>query len=172
GNVVADAGTDSGPPPVNDCAYYYCPPISSDGGLVVITFGNPDGGDGGMGFSLDGGQTGSYGNGVTVNPNGQVTLSSTDIQLNFALIANWTRGTVSKFDTKNSLPDGGIIELARYISVIPIDGLGNTNHSTSAQVYNPSRTAIDINSDFWVANFAANKNQYFSATKIAGNTYD
>src|SRR5208283_5502757 len=100
GNVVADAGTDSGPPPVNDCAYYYCPPISSDGGLVVITFGNPDGGDGGMGFSLDGGQTGSYGNGVTVNPNGQVTLSSTDIQLNFALIANWTRGTVSKFDTK------------------------------------------------------------------------
>src|SRR5208283_1268883 len=90
GNVVADAGTDSGPPPVNDCAYYYCPPISSDGGLVVITFGNPD---------------------------------------------------------------GGIIELARYISVIPIDGLGNPNHSTSAQVYNPSRTAIDINSDFWVANF-------------------
>ncbi|MGO9063998.1 MAG: hypothetical protein ACLPM8_14390 [Myxococcaceae bacterium] len=167
-----DGGQDSGP--IDPCAYYYCPPPSTDGGPVTIGFGNPDGGGGGggMGFTLDGGTAGSYGNGVTVDPNGRVTLSSTDIQLNFALIANWTMGTVSKFDTKNSLPDGGIIELARYISVIPIDGLGNTNHSTSAEVYNPSRTAIDINSDFWVANFAANKNQYFSATKIAGNTYD
>jgi hypothetical protein len=161
-----DSGTDAG----NPCDFIYCPPPNTDGGPVTIGFGNIDGGAGG--FSLDGGNAGSYGNGVTVDPNGRVTLSSTDVQLNFALIANWTMGTVSKYDTKNLLPDGGIHEVARYVSVIPIDGMGNPNHSTSAQVYNPSRTAIDINSDFWVANFAANKNQYFSATKIAGNTFD
>ncbi len=162
-----DAGPDGGT--VNPCEFIYCPPPSTDGGPVTIGFGNSDGG---QGFTLDGGNAGSMGNGVTVDPLGRVTLSSTDVQLNFALIANWTMGTVSKYDTKNLLPDGGIHELARYISVIPVDGKGNPNHSTSAQVYNPSRTAIDINTDFWVANFAANKNQYFSATKIAGNTFD
>jgi len=172
GGTVADAGPvdagfDAGQDP---CEFIYCPPPSTDGGPVTIGFGNTDGGGGG--FTLDGGTAGSMGNGVTVDPMGRVTLSSTDLQLNFALIANWTMGTVSKYDTKNLLPDGGIHELARYVSVIPIDGLGNTNHSTSAEVYNPSRTAIDINSDFWVANFSANKNQYFSATKIAGNIYD
>src|SRR5450432_3195565 len=165
GSFVPDGGPDAG----NPCEFIYCPQ-DSDGGPVTIGFGNIDGGAGG--FTLDGGNAGSFGNGVTVDPNGRVTLSSTDLQLNFALIANWTMGTVSKYDTKNLLPDGGIHEVARYISVIPIDGKGNPNHSTSAQVYNPSRTAIDINSDFWVANFAANKNQYFSATKIAGNTFD
>jgi hypothetical protein len=172
GGAVTDAGFDGGTDgggTVNPCEFIYCPPPSTDGGPVQIGFGNTDGGSG---FTLDGGTAGSMGNGVTVDPMGQVTLSSTDVQLNFALIANWTMGTVSKYDTKNLLPDGGIHELARYISVIPIDGLGNTNHSTSAQVYNPSRTAIDINTDFWVANFSANKNQYFSATKIAGNTFD
>lgn len=168
---VPDSGVPDGglPDSGNPCDFIYCPPPSTDGGPVEINFGN---GDGGTSFTLDGGTAGSFGNGVTVDPNGRVTLSSTDVQLNFALIANWTKGTVSKYDTKNLLPDGGIHELARYISVIPIDGQGNTNHSTSAQVYNPSRTAIDINSDFWVANFAANANQYFSATKIAGNTFD
>jgi hypothetical protein len=173
GGTSLDGGPDAGPdggPIVNPCEFIYCPPSSTDGGPVSIGFGNLDGGQGG--FTLDGGTAGSMGNGVTVDPMGRVTLSSTDLQLNFALIANWTMGTVSKYDTKNLLPDGGIHELARYISVIPIDGLGNTNHSTSAQVYNPSRTAIDINTDFWVANFSANKNQYFSATKIAGNTFD
>ena len=170
GGVPDGGGPDGGlPDSGNPCDFIYCPPASTDGGPVEINFGN---GDGGTAFTLDGGTAGSMGNGVTVDPNGRVTLSSTDVQLNFALIANWTKGTVSKYDTKNLLPDGGIHELARYVSVIPIDGLGNTNHSTSAQVYNPSRTAIDINSDFWVANFAANANQYFSATKIAGNTFD
>lgn len=175
GTDAGDSGPDGGDGGhiIDPCAYYPCPPPSGDGGPVSIGFGNPDGGDGGSSsFTLDGGAAGSYGNGVTVDPNGRVTLSSTDVQLNFALIANWTMGTVSKYDTKNLLPDGGIHELARYISVIPVDGLGNTNHSTSAQTYNPSRTTIDINSDFWVANFAANKNQYFSATKIAGNLFD
>jgi large repetitive protein len=154
---------------VDPCEFIYCPPPSTDGGPVTIGFGNTDGG---QGFTLDGGTAGSMGNGVTVDPMGRVTLSSEDLQLNFALIANYTKGTVSKYDTKNLLPDGGIHEVGRYISVIPIDGKGNTNHSSSAQVYNPSRTAIDINSDFWVANFSANANQYFSATKIAGNTFD
>jgi hypothetical protein len=171
GPLTDGGGPDGGDggPVVDPCQFIYCPPPSSDGGPVQIGFGDTDGG---TSFTLDGGTAGSIGNGVTVDPMGRITLSSTDVQLNFALIANWTMGTVSKYDTKNLLPDGGIHEVARYISVIPIDGQGNPNHSTSAQVYNPSRTAIDINSDFWVANFAANKNQYFSATKIAGNTFD
>ena len=168
--TVTDGGPDAGPDGGQDvCEFIYCPPPNTDGGPVQIQFGN---GDGGTAFTLDGGTAGSIGNGVTVDPMGRVTLSSTDVQLNFALIANWTMGTVSKYDTKNLLPDGGIHELARYISVIPIDGQGNPNHSSSARVYNPSRTAIDINSDFWVANFAANANEYFSATKIAGNLFD
>jgi hypothetical protein len=168
---LTDAGQDAGQPDAgpDPCEFIYCPPVSTDGGPVQIGFGNTDGG---QTFTLDGGTAGSMGNGVTVDPLGRITLSSTDVQLNFALIANWTMGTVSKYDTKNLLPDGGIHEVARYISVIPVDGQGNPNHSNSSQVYNPSRTAIDINSDFWVANFAANKNQYFSATKIAGNTFD
>ena len=160
-----DAGFDAG----TDCRFIYCVPLSPDGGPVVIPFGDADGG---QTFTLDGGTTGSYGNGVTVDPNGNITLSSTDFQLNFAVIANWKMGTVSKYDTKNPLPDGGIHELARYISVVPVNGLGQSNHSSSAQVYDPSRTAIDINSDIWVANFASHPNQYFSATKIAGNPYN
>jgi len=162
-----DAGDGGGV--VDPCRFIYCPPPSTDGGPVVIDFGNTDGG---QSFSLDGGTTGSYGNGVTVDPNGHITLSSSDFQLNFAVIANWKMGTVSKYDTKNLLPDGGIHELARYISVLPVNGLGQTNNSTSAQVYDPSRTAIDINSDIWVANFASHPNQYFSVTKIAGNPYN
>jgi hypothetical protein len=160
-------GSDGGP---DICKIIYCPPDGGfDGGPIVIDFGNTDGG---QSFNLDGGSAGSYGNGVTVDPNGHITLSSTDFQLNFAVIANWKMGTVSKYDTKNLLPDGGIHELARYISVVPVDGLGQPNHSTSAQVYDPSRTAIDINSDIWVANFASHANEYFSVTKIAGNPYN
>ena len=156
-------GGGGGPGP---CEIVVCPPPSDGGFSGTIPF-PPDGG-----FRLDGGSVGTSGDGVTVDPNGKITLNSQDIQINFAWIANWKMGTVSKYDTRNFLPDGGIHEVGRYISVFPQDGLGHTNHSTSRSVYDPSRTAIDINGDMWVANFASHANEYFSVTKVAGSLFN
>ena len=142
-----NTGNDGGPN-VDICQIIVCPPQVDGGFSGTIDF-PPDGG-----FSLDGG-VGTGGDGVTVDPLGRITLNSQDIQINYAWIANWKMGTVSKFDTRNALPDGGIHEVGRYISVFPLDGLGRRNHSSSASVYDPSRTAIDINGDMWVANFAS-----------------
>ena len=150
---------------VDICKVIVCPPAVDGGFSGTIDF-PPDGG-----FNLDGG-LGTSGDGVTVDPSGRITLNSQDIEINYAWIANWKMGTVSKFDTKNLLPDGGIHEVGRYISVFPLDGLGRRNHSTSASVYDPSRTAIDINGDMWVANFASHANEYFSVTKVAGNPFN
>ena len=142
-----------------------CPPVVDGGFSGTIEF-PPDGG-----FSLDGG-VGTSGDGVTVDPLGRITLNSQDIEINYAWIANWKMGTVSKFDTKNPLPDGGIHEVGRYVSVFPLDGLGRRNHTSSASVYDPSRTAIDINGDMWVANFASHAGQFFNVTKVAGSPFN
>ena len=158
-------GQDGGQQITDPCQIIACPPAVDGGFSGTIAF-PPDGG-----FSLDGG-VGTGGNGVTVDPLGRITLDSQDIEINYAWIANWKMGTVSKYDTKNLLPDGGIHEVGRYISVFPLDGLGRRNHSSSASVYDPSRTAIDINGDMWVANFASHANQYFSVTKIAGSLFN
>ncbi|HTS82775.1 MAG TPA: hypothetical protein VMH40_19390 [Myxococcaceae bacterium] len=167
GNVIGggDAGPDGGQSITDPCQIIVCPPTVDGGFSGTIDF-PPDGG-----FNLDGG-VGTSGDGVTVDPMGRITLNSQDVQINYAWIANWKMGTVSKYDTKNLLPDGGIHEVGRYISVFPLDGLGRTNHSSAASVYNPSRTAIDINGDMWVANFAANTGQYFSVTKVAGSLFN
>src|SRR5262249_52834401 len=164
GVLLPDGGhglPDSGRP-IDICGIVVCPPQVDGGFSGTISF-PPDGG-----FSLDGGSVGTGGDGVSVDPSGRITLDSQDVQINFAWIANWKMGTVSKYDTKNLLPDGGIHEVGRYISVFPLDGLGRRNNSSAASVYDPSRTAIDINGDMWVANFASHANQYFSVTKIAG----
>jgi hypothetical protein len=158
GFLLPDAG--------DPCKIVFCAPPNPDGGFGGTTDFPPAGG-----FNLDGG-TGTSGDGVIVDPMGRITLNSQDIQLNYAWIANWRMGTVSKFDTRNFLPDGGIHEVGRYISVFPRDGLGNPNHSSAASVYDPSRTAIDINGDMWVANFASHANQYFSVTKVAGSLFN
>ncbi|HUM09574.1 MAG TPA: hypothetical protein VLT82_01370 [Myxococcaceae bacterium] len=160
-----DGGDGGGPSVTDPCQVIVCPPVVDGGFSGTIAF-PPDGG-----FSLDGG-VGTSGDGVTVDPMGRITLNSQDIEINFAWIANWKMGTVSKFDTKNLLPDGGIHEVGRYISVFPLDGLGRRNHSSSASVYDPSRTAIDINGDMWVANFASHANQYFSVTKVSGSLFN
>ncbi len=159
------SGSDGGSNVTDPCQIIVCPPVVDGGFSGTIDF-PPDGG-----FSLDGG-LGTGGNGVTVDPLGRITLNSQDIEINYAWIANWKMGTVSKYDTKNLLPDGGIHEVGRYISVFPLDGLGRRNNSSSASVYDPSRTAIDINGDMWVANFASHANQYFSVTKIAGSLFN
>jgi hypothetical protein len=167
GNNGTDGGPgdDGGQNVTDPCKVIVCPPVVDGGFSGTIDF-PPDGG-----FNLDGG-VGTSGDGVTVDPMGRITLNSQDIEINYAWIANWKMGTVSKFDTKNLLPDGGIHEVGRYISVFPLDGLGRRNHSSSASVYDPSRTAIDINGDMWVANFASHANQFFSVTKVAGNPFN
>ncbi len=165
GSDGGNPGQDGGLQITDPCQIIACPPAVDGGFSGTIAF-PPDGG-----FSLDGG-VGTGGNGVTVDPLGRITLDSQDIEINYAWIANWKMGTVSKYDTKNLLPDGGIHEVGRYISVFPLDGLGRPNHSSSASVYDPSRTAIDINGDMWVANFASHANQYFSVTKIAGSLFN
>ncbi len=164
-NVTTDGGNDGGQNVTDPCKIIVCPPVVDGGFSGTIDF-PPDGG-----FNLDGG-VGTSGDGVTVDPLGRITLNSQDIEINYAWIANWKMGTVSKFDTKNLLPDGGIHEVGRYISVFPLDGLGRRNHTSAASVYDPSRTAIDINGDMWVANFASHANQFFNVTKVAGNPFN
>jgi streptogramin lyase len=165
GNPDGGGGDGGGQNVTDPCKVIVCPPPADGGFSGTIDF-PPDGG-----FSLDGG-VGTSGDGVSVDPLGRITLNNQDIEINFAWIANWKMGTVSKFDTKNLLPDGGIHEVGRYVSVFPLDGLGRRNHSSSASVYDPSRTAIDINGDMWVANFASHANQYFSVSKVAGSLFN
>src|SRR5262249_11208126 len=166
GNVTTDGGNDGGGNTVTDpCKIIVCPPPVDGGFSGTIDF-PPDGG-----FNLDGG-VGTSGDGVTVDPSGRITLNSQDIEINYAWLANWKMGTVSKFDAKSSLPDGGTHEVGRYISVFPLDGRGRRTNSSSASVYDPSRTAIDVNGDMWVANFASHANQYFSVTKVAGSLFN
>jgi hypothetical protein len=115
-------------------------------------------------FVLDGGPNGT-GDGVTYGPDGGIILSNNSTALHFAWIANATAGTVSKFDTQTGN------EVARYYSVIPIDGLGRTDGGvtflTTNQANSPSRTAIDLNGDVWVANRAPGAQG--SVTKIAND---
>src|SRR5713101_2832235 len=116
-------------------------------------------------FHLDAGNGGS-GSGVTFGPDGGLVLSSNDVNLHYAWIANSSAGTVSKFDT-----DTGN-EVARYYSVIPIDGLGIPNGlvaDSTGVVNSPSRTALDLAGNVWIANRAPGLQG--SATKIA-NTLD
>ena len=115
-------------------------------------------------FSLDGG-TGGVGNGVSLAPDGGIMLSTNSAELHFAWIANSSAGTVSKFDTRTGN------EVARYYSVIPLDGLGRRDGGvarlTADQANSPSRTAIDLNGDVWVANRAPDYQG--SVTKIAND---
>ncbi|MFL5321696.1 MAG: hypothetical protein ACJ790_18685, partial [Myxococcaceae bacterium] len=133
--------------------------------------GDEDGGDGTsvigvdpFGFILDGGSN-SSGDGVKPHPDGGITLDSNEVQLHFMWIANNTEGTVSKFDTKTGK------EVGRYYSVIPINGAGANNGLTGDPAYgnSPSRTAIDLYGDMWVANRAPGTGKQGSATKIAND---
>jgi hypothetical protein len=120
------------------------------------------------GFSLDGGVDGT-GDGVTVDPNGNVVLNAGSTQFYFMWIANADNGWVSKYDTRTGK------EVGRYFSVIPKDCsnspmgppcTGGQVHDLRAnRSYSPSRTAIDVFGDVWVANRAPYSQG--SVTKIA-----
>ncbi len=85
---------------------------SYDGGPIV---GNvPPGG-----FNLDGGSTdggpSEGGNGVSMTPDGGLTLNTNTQEFYFMWIANNDHGWVSKYDTRTGK------EVGRYWSVIPLD---------------------------------------------------
>jgi hypothetical protein len=153
-------------------------PFDPDAGSTV---GVPPGG-----FRLDGGSGGDGGTGglpapagenVQLDPEGNIILGGGRTELSFAWIANNDNNTVSKYDTRPfTLSDGGLIlrEVGRYHAAIPIDGrarpdggVGYPNGLRGNEGHNPSRTAVDLFGDVWVANRAANIQG--SVTKIANN---
>ncbi len=133
---------------------------------------NPTGpGSGGPGFSLDGGDN-SQGNGVKLDPDaGYIVLNSGSQEFYFMWIANNDQGWVSKYDTRTGR------EVGRYYSTIPKDCAGSPGPPCANgagqqalrynQGNNPSRTAIDIYGDVWVANRAVSVQG--SVTKIAND---
>jgi hypothetical protein len=139
---------------------------SSDGGIGdlprdsgIIVQGNDAGG-----ITLDGG-SGGYGSGVTLGPDGGVVLDSRQIDLHYAWIANSSAGTVSKFDTKTGN------EVARYYTVVPRNGVGQLATNVDYSQHNsPSRTAIDLYGNVWIANRAPGLQG--TVTKIANDVSD
>jgi len=139
--------------------------------------GGPDGGgpgDGGIitggvdpgGWTIDGGGGGGSG-GVAVGPDGGLVLDTRSIDLHFAWIANSGEGWVSKFDTRSGK------EVGRYFTVIPKDGQGNPQLSLRYDYLggnSPSRTAIDLFGNVWIANRAPGLQG--SVTKIANDLSD
>src|SRR5207302_10064581 len=86
---------------------------------------------------------------------GNVTLNTGTLEFHFMWIANSSQGTVSKYDTRTGK------EVGRYYSVVPKDcsnSLGppcDSGKITSLRGNagnSPSRTAIDLYGDMWVAN--------------------
>lgn len=147
----ADAGPDAGPD-------------TGDGGPVDPTEDDAGVGVPPGGFDLDGGiSSGAVTvDGVQVDPvDGAIILGGGSTALAFAWIANNSIGTVSKFDTRTGA------EVGRYHAVIPIDGLGQPNGLRGNEANNPSRTAVDLFGDVWVANRA--ENVQGSVTKIANS---
>ncbi len=137
-------------------------PYDPDAGITQP--GRPDGG-----FALDGGTTDlSGGDNVQLDSDGNIVLGGGSTELAFAWIANNDQNTVSKFDTRTGK------EVGRYHAVIPIDGrtkpdgtVGYPNGLRGNDGNNPSRTAVDLFGDVWVANRAASTQG--SVTKIAND---
>lgn len=142
-----------------------------DAGDGTTTGGVPPGG-----FSIDGGTTTGQGTGVQLDPNGNIVLSTGSTEFHFMWIANDARGWVSKFDTRTGR------EVGRYWSVIPKDCANSAGPPcaggavtalragpTAADSWHPSRTALDLAGDVWIANRGIEKQG--SVTKIANAEY-
>jgi hypothetical protein len=158
---IADGGQDGGGGGGN---------TGGDGGVIfepdagTTIPGRPDGGfpgDAGTG-PLNGGDN------VQVDSDGNIVLGGGKTELAFAWIANNDRNTVSKYDTRTGK------EVGRYHAAIPIDGrtkpdgtVGYPNGLRGNEANNPSRTAVDLYGDVWVANRA--QSTQGSVTKISNN---
>jgi hypothetical protein len=99
--------------------------------------------------------------GVQVDPEGNIILGGGSTALAFAWIANNNAGTVSKYDTRTGR------EVGRYHAVVPVDGKNQPNGLSGRDANNPSRTAVDLFGDVWVANRALGVQG--SVTKIANS---
>ncbi|MDY7224763.1 hypothetical protein [Hyalangium rubrum] len=144
---------------------------------------NPDSGTsvgvdpGDFNLDGDGGLPGGGSENVQTDPEGNIVLGGGRTELSFAWIANNDNNTVSKFDTRPfTLSDGGVIlrEVGRYHAAIPLDGrprddggVGYPNGLRGNDGNNPSRTAVDLFGDVWVANRAQTTTG--SVTKIANS---
>ena len=131
-------------------------PGDEDGGNTSV--GIPPGG-----FDLDGGVSSGavQVDGVQQDPEGNIILGGGSTALAFAWIANNSAGTVSKYDTRTAK------EVGRYHAVIPVDGKGQSNGLRGNEANMPSRTAVDLFGDVWVANRA--QDVQGSVTKIANS---
>ena len=134
-------------------------------GTTAVAFG-PDAGNP---FTLDGG-VGGQGDGVKLDPNGFVVLNQGSTEFYFMWIANDSQGWVSKYDTRTGR------EVGRYYSVIPKDcsnsagppcAGGQVHNMQATQTWHPSRTALDLNGDMFVANRGVGLQG--SVTKIAND---
>lgn len=149
----------------------------TDGGSTLpVNDGIFNGGTGDAGFNLDPAADAGTGSGVIVDPQGNLILSDEKVDLHFMWIANFTVGTVSKYDTDPTVNGTGPAkELGRYWAVIPRRADGSTNTATAYDPaapakFSPSRTALDLYGDVWVANRATNVGG--SVTKIANDPAD
>ncbi|HYI03095.1 hypothetical protein [Hyalangium sp.] len=158
GDPITDGGQDGGGNTGDDGGVIYNP----DAGTTLS--GRPDGG-----FPVDAG-TGPLtgGDNVQVDPDGDIVLGGGRTELAFAWIANNDQNTVSKYDTRTGK------EVGRYHAAIPIDGrtkpdgtVGYPNGLRGNVGNNPSRTAVDLFGDVWVANRA--QSTQGSVTKIANS---
>ncbi|MBI4510889.1 MAG: hypothetical protein HY698_14750 [Deltaproteobacteria bacterium] len=91
--------------------------------------------------------------GVGLNDDGDLVLSSKTIDYHFLWIANAGEGTVSKLDTRTGA------EVARYASVtrrrlVNVMGAVAGPIEPWGSKHNPSRTAVDFQGNVWVANRA------------------
>lgn len=125
-------------------------------------------------LTLDGGP-GGEGTGLRIipGPDGGLVLTSNTSELYFMWIANAGQGTVSKYDTRTGK------EVGRYYAVIPKDcanslgppcSSGNVHGLQGNQAHSPSRTAIDLTGDVWIANRAPGLQG--SVTKVANERAD
>lgn len=149
--------------PLNPCGT--CDPLC-DGQSVGPRGGEGTGGEGSNGGPATGwGLSADNGDGLVENDEGGLELSSDDLNFNFLYTANSEEGTVSKVDTR----DGK--EIARYVSGLSVvagqpDSLAGCNPNDGNPPGNcPSRTAVDLRGDVWVANRAFNG--VASVTKIS-----
>ena len=82
--------------------------------------------------------------GIAVNDRGGLELTTDDSRFDFVYIANSDEGTLSKLDARTG------DEVARYISARRVDDDMPSNPAKNC----PSRTAVDLRGNVWVANRA------------------
>jgi len=98
--------------------------------------------------------TGTAG-GIVENPDGSLTLGSTDVATDFAWPSNDAEGTISRIDTILN------VEVGRYATVLRIAGANPNDPGATPNVNEwdsgcnrPSRTTVDLTGNAYVANRA------------------